>query len=90
MSVRIQVVLNEQEAARFKSQAQKESKSMSAWLRDAGRKMLETNKPHQSLTDATSLKDFFRKCNERERGKEPDWEEHKKLIFEGMQGHSRP
>ncbi|MDY6837898.1 MAG: hypothetical protein SWH78_07985 [Thermodesulfobacteriota bacterium] len=90
MSVRIQVVLNEQEAARFKSQAQKESKSMSAWLRDAGRKMLETNKPYQSLTEATSLKDFFKKCNKRERGKEPDWEEHKKLIVESMQGHSRP
>jgi hypothetical protein len=90
MSVRVQVVLNEQEAARFKSQAQKESKSMSAWLRDAGRKMLETNKQWQSLTDATSLKDFFQKCTERERGKEPDWEEYKKLVLEGMQGPNRP
>ncbi|MDY6987364.1 MAG: hypothetical protein SWQ30_04835 [Thermodesulfobacteriota bacterium] len=63
---------------------------MSAWLRDAGRKRLETNKEWQSLTDTKSLKDFFRNCNERERGKEPDWVEHKELILEGMQGHNRP
>ena len=90
MSVRVQVLLDEQEAARFKSQAQKESKSMSAWLRDAGRKILETNKQWQSLTDAKSLEDFFKKCNERERGKEPDWKEHKRLLLEGMQGPHRP
>ncbi|MDY6951190.1 MAG: hypothetical protein SWE60_06745 [Thermodesulfobacteriota bacterium] len=63
---------------------------MSAWLQDAGRKRLETKKEWQSLTDTTSLKEFFRKCNERERGKEPDWEEHKSLILEGMQGRNRP
>ena len=36
MSVRVQVILNEDEATRFKSQARKESKSLSAWLREAG------------------------------------------------------
>ena len=43
MSVRVQVMLEEDEAARFRSQSMKESKSLSAWLRDAGRKMLETD-----------------------------------------------
>ena len=43
MSVRVQVILNEEEAARFKAQAGKESKSLSAWLREAGQKMLEMN-----------------------------------------------
>ena len=41
MSVRVQVILGEEEAAKFKFQAQKESKALSAWLREAGKKMLK-------------------------------------------------
>jgi len=85
MSVRVQVVLDEEEAARFRSQALKESKSLSSWLRNAGRKMLEESQRWQSLTDSESLKQFFQKCNERELGLEPDWGEHKELILEGFQ-----
>ena len=90
MSERIQVILDEEEAARFKSQAKRESKSLSAWLRDAGRKMLEMNGQRQSLSDPDALKKFFKDCNERERGKEPEWEEHKRLIEEGFSGKSSP
>jgi len=90
MSVRIQVVLNEEEAARFKSQAQKESKSLSAWLRDAGRKVLEMSQKAQPLTDPNALKIFFERCNQREKGTEPDWEEHKRVILEGIQAGNRP
>jgi hypothetical protein len=86
MSVRVQVILEEKEAARFKSQALKESKSLSAWLRDAGRKMLNTNRQWQTLTDQESLRKFFKKTNEREQGSEPSWEEHKRIILEGSQG----
>ena len=90
MSVRVQVILDEEEAVRFRSQAQKESKPLSAWLRDAGRKMLEMNAQGQTLTDSESLKEFFQKCNETEQGTEPDWEEHKRLILEGFQARNRP
>jgi hypothetical protein len=86
MSVRVQVILDEREAARFKSQALKESKSLSAWLRDAGRKMLDVNRQWQTLTDQGSLSKFFQQCNEREQGFESSWEEHKKIILEGFQG----
>ena len=85
MSVRVQVILNEDEAARFKSQAVKESKSLSAWLRDAGNKMMDIELNRQSLTDPESLKKFFQECHEREQGVEPDWEDHKRLILEGFQ-----
>ena len=85
MSVRIQVILDEREAARFKSQALKESKSLSAWLRDAGRKMLDVNQQWQTLTDQESLSQFFQQCVEREQGFEPSWEEHKRIILEGFQ-----
>lgn len=90
MSVRVQVILKEDEAARFKSQAIKESKSLSAWLRDAGNKMLDIERRRQSLTDPDSLKNFFQVCNKREQGVEPDWENHKRLIIEGFQSGNKP
>ena len=90
MSVRVQVILKEDEAARFKSQAMKESKSLSAWLRDAGNKMLDIEDRRQSLTDPDSLKKFFQECREREQGVEPDWEDHKRLILEGFQSGKKP
>ncbi|MBW2312333.1 MAG: hypothetical protein JRF35_14915 [Deltaproteobacteria bacterium] len=90
MSVRVQVIIDEKEAARFKSQAMKESKSLSAWLRDAGRKMLEMNQEVNSLRSSDALRGFFQVCHDRERGREPEWEEHKTLILEGYQGGSRP
>ena len=90
MSVRVQVILKEDEAARFKSQAMKESKSLSAWLRDAGNKMLDIECSRQSLTDPDSLKKFFQECNQREQGMEPDWEDHKRLILEGFQSVHKP
>jgi len=80
MSVRVQVILDEEEVTRFKSQAMRESKSLSAWLRDAGKKMMEINNQRQPLTNPDSLKKFFQQCNEREQGVEPDWQDHKRLI----------
>ena len=90
MSVRVQVILKEDEAARFKSQAMKESKSLSAWLRDAGNKMLDLERSRQSLTDPDSLRKFFQECHQREQGIEPDWEDHKRLILEGFQSGHKP
>ena len=89
MSVRVQVILDEEEMARFKSQAMKESKSLSAWLRDAGKKMIELNRQQQRLTDLDTLKGFFRKCDERENGTEPDWEDHKRLILNSYQAGNK-
>jgi hypothetical protein len=86
MSVRVQVIVDEEEAARFRAEAARETKSLSAWLRDAGRKMLERNGQDRALTDPGALKKFFQECSAREKGKEPDWDVHKKLIEEGSQG----
>lgn len=90
MSIRVQVILDEEDVTRFKSQAMKESKSLSAWLRDAGKKMIALNHPQQRLTDPDALKQFFRKCDEREKGTEPDWEDHKKLVLDSYQAGNRP
>ena len=90
MSVRVQVILEEEEAARFKSQAARESKSLSAWLREAGRTILDLNRTSEKLTDPDSLKRFFKKCNENEKGTEPDWEDHKRLILDGFKAGNEP
>lgn len=90
MSVRVQVILKEDEAARFKSQAIKESKSLSAWLRDAGNRMLDFENRQPSLINPDSLEKFFQDCDKREQGVEPDWEDHKRLIAEGFQAGHKP
>ena len=90
MSMRVQVILEEDEATKFRSQALKESKSLSAWLREAGRKMLELNGRALPLSDPVTLKSFFKRCNERGKGKEPEWEDHKTLILEGYRTGGRP
>jgi hypothetical protein len=84
MSVRIQVILDEKDAARIRSQARKESKSMSAWLREAGMDRLERSREKTQLDTPEDLKKFFARCDERnEPGVEPDWEEYKALIENG-------
>ena len=89
MSTRVQVILEQKEAVKFRSQALKESKSLSAWLRDAGKKMLEMNGRAQPLADPASLKSFFKRCQEREKGQEPEWEDHKRVILEGYRRGGR-
>lgn len=90
MSQRVQIILDEKEATEFKAQAMKESKSLSAWLREAGKKMIDMNHQQRPLSDPQSLKTFFKRCNDREKGVEPDWEEHKRLILDSSRGNNRP
>jgi hypothetical protein len=84
MSIRVQVILEEEEALRFRSQAKKESKSLSAWFREAGRKVLEIDGSTQPLSNPKALKSFFKDCQVREKGQEPDWEDHKRSILKGF------
>jgi hypothetical protein len=84
MSIRIQVILEEKEALRFRSRAKKESKSLSAWFREAGRKVLEMDGKTQPLSDPKVLKQFFKECREREKDQEPEWEDHKRNILKGF------
>ncbi len=83
MSVKVQVILDEEEALRFKRLARREAKSLSAWLRDAGRKMLEEHRRRMSLRDPALLERFFKECDLWQEGREPEWDEHKRLILNG-------
>jgi hypothetical protein len=75
MATRIQVVLDEAEREAFRRQAELEGLSLSAWLRQAGREKLHAHRPSAITTEA-ELRAFFEACDQREQGREPDWEEH--------------
>jgi len=91
MSVRVQVILDEAEVSRFRSRAHKEAKSLSAWLRDAGRAALASEDRRRLLDDKDALRDFFKACDRREAaGSEPDWDEHKKVLAGSYLSGARP
>jgi outer membrane protease len=66
-----------------------ESKSLSAWLREAGTLALRVKQDKGSLNTAATRKKFFQESNQREKGSELDWEDQKKLILEGYR-NNRP
>ena len=80
MATRVQVVLSEEERDRFKGQARREGLSLSAWLRLAGRERLEAAGARLRFDTPEALDDFFRECDARETGREPDWEEHLRVM----------
>lgn len=91
MSVRVQVILDEGEASRFRSRARKEAKSMSAWLRDAGRAALAAEDRRRLLDDKDALRDFFEACDRREGADaEPEWDEHKQVLAGSYRAGARP
>lgn len=81
MSVRIQVIVDELEREAFRAQAAAEGRSLSEWLREAGRQRLARGRPDR-LRTAGDLEAFFAACDAREEGREPDWDEHLRRIQE--------
>ena len=91
MSVRVQVILDKEEAALFRQQAKKNSVSLSRWLRESGRRRTEEERRKRSLNDPERLKEFFEECDQiTQDDKEPDWEEHKQLVSEGYSKGIQP
>jgi hypothetical protein len=76
---RVQVLLDEGEQEHFRQQAEREGMSLSAWLRQAGQERLRTRRGRR-LSTLRDLRDFFRAIDAREKGREPDWEEHLSVI----------
>ncbi|HZI98891.1 MAG TPA: hypothetical protein VFD41_15325 [Actinomycetales bacterium] len=79
MSVRIQVVLDARERELFRARAKAEGRSLSQWLRDAGRARIRATEG-SVLRTPEDLKDFFADCDAREQGQEPSWDEHAAVI----------
>jgi hypothetical protein len=72
---RVQVLLEEAEREQFRRQAEREGLSLSAWLRRAGRERLRSPQGRR-LSTVRELREFFREVDAREKGREPDWDEH--------------
>ena len=80
--VRVQVLIEATEREAFRQVAEQEGKSLSGWLRDSALDRLEATKAAGRMTSAADLRRFFKACDLREKGREPDWEEHLKVIEE--------
>jgi hypothetical protein len=80
MASRIHVLLDEAEKARYRRQAQREGKSLGAWLREAAEDRLRAAAGTRDLRSRAELGQFFAECDRREAGTEPDWHDHRHLI----------
>ena len=79
MSVRVQVVLEAREREAFRARAAAEGRSLSQWLREAGRARLQ-HADSATLRTASDLEAFFADSDARESSPEPDWEMHAAVI----------
>jgi hypothetical protein len=64
--------------------------SLSGWLRQAGRDRLERSREQRRLRSVQDLDGFFRECDARESGEEPDWEQHRQVIERSQAGGQAP
>ena len=83
MSVRIHLVLDQEEKAALERAARREGVTLSAWLREAAKEKLSSTEP-PSLATTDELREFFDTCDAREVGVEPDWDAHRRVIEGSM------
>lgn len=83
---RIHLVVEEADKERYRREAEREGVSLSEWLRDAARRKLAEADARAELDTLEKLRDFFAACDRRERGREPDWQEHRRVIEESLGG----
>ncbi len=80
---RVQLVMPDDDKERFVNQARREGMSLSAWIRAAARERLETRQSVQPFESPEDVLEFFRECAALEGpDKEPDWEEHLRVVNE--------
>ena len=77
---RIHLLVDEAEKERYRRHAERAGMSLGAWLRQAAREKLAAEDPGVRIGTAEELGAFFDACDARERGREPDWEEHRRVI----------
>ena len=79
-SRRLQVVLTLEERERFRRHAARAGRSLSAWLKEAGRARIAELAARTGGATVEKLRALFRECDLREKGREPDWAEHLATI----------
>ena len=80
MAERIHIVIDRVEKERFRRLAEREGKTLSEWLRDLARARADADIARERLDTPEQLDRFFAACDERGQGREPDWEDHLKVI----------
>lgn len=80
MTERIHVILGSAEKERFRQLAVREGTTLSAWVREAARERAAAAEAREGLESAEELRRFFEECDLREYGREPDWEEHERVL----------
>ena len=81
---RIHILIDEAERERFRRQAELEGKSLAAWLRDAARDRLTAAESPLQLRTLERLLAFFAACAARETSREPEWDEHRRVIEQSI------
>jgi hypothetical protein len=77
---RIHILLPQSDKSRYAAQAAREGKSLGAWLREAAEEKLRQAGSGVRLDSLEELDAFFAECDARESAREPDWEEHLRVI----------
>ena len=78
---RVQLVVPDEDHARFVRQARREGLSLSAWLRCAAEERLERRSSADRFESVADLEAFFAWCDALDGPDvEPDWEEHLAVI----------
>lgn len=79
-TTRLHVPLSEEEKERFRRQAEREGKTLAQWMREAARDRLAATERRPAMATVKELRAFFAACTARETRREPDWEEHRRVI----------
>lgn len=74
------MLLSREEKVRLQEQAGRDGSSLSGWVRTAAIEKLDATRGRTRFADAKQLAAFFKKTRGRERGREPDWEQHVEVI----------
>ena len=86
---RVQLVLTDEDKDRYTHQARKAGKSLNAWLREAASEKLVQSQNQGNINTVEELRAFYRVCDENiDIEREPDWEDHKKVIETSKSGGS--
>lgn len=85
MPERIHLVVTGEEKELYRRMAAREGRSLSEWLRAAAQERAAKAAPRKLDSDE-ALREFFAACAARRvgQGREPDWEEHKRVIERSM------
>ena len=80
---RVQLVIPDEDRARFVHQARREGMTLSSWLRSAAHERLGRQQQSHLFESPADLEAFFSDCDELEgAGVEPNWDEHLNVIDE--------